>query len=146
MSTKNPPGFNSPNQQPLTELFAEYNILFNQLIPNKSRGIIELSNEQKERLSPIISNLADRMYRKAILLKSGLDFNLLKKNLNTLRNLYETIFIDDFRKYGQNLKNVEGLANNKKRIALNLNKKDIEINNIYRNQKKNSKHNISAYQ
>jgi len=139
MSNKNSPGFNSPNPQPLTELFAEFNVLYNQLIPNKSKWIIKLSNEQKEGLSPIISNLADRIYRKAILLKSGPDFNLLIQNLNKLRNLYQTIFIDDFRK------NVQGLAN-KKRIALNFNEKDIEIKKIYNNKKKNSELNISSYQ
>ncbi len=54
MSKKNSPGFNIHNTQLSTELIAEFNVLYNQLIPNKSKGgIIELSNEQKEVLSPI---------------------------------------------------------------------------------------------
>jgi len=36
------------NPQLSTELIAEFNILYNQLIPNKSKGIKELSNEKKK--------------------------------------------------------------------------------------------------
>ena len=115
------------NPQLSTELIAEFNILYNQLIPNKSKGIKELSNEKKEELSPIISNLATRIYEKAILLKSDPDFNKLKENLYKLYSLYRAIFIEDFRKYGQNLKNVQGVANNKKIIALNLKNKNNKL-------------------
>jgi hypothetical protein len=97
----NPLTFNSPNSQPLTELFAEFNILYNQLIPNKSKGIIKLSNEEKEALSTHIVNLATRIYDEAILLQSGPDFNKLKENLYTLYSLYRAIFIDDFKKLGK---------------------------------------------
>jgi hypothetical protein len=144
MSTKNPPGFNSPNPQLSTELIAEFNVLYNQLIPNKSKGgIIELSNEQKEVLSPIISNLANRIYKKAIMLRSGPEFNTLREKLYSLYSLYMAIFIDKFREYRQNLKNVQGVANNKKRIAINLNKKEKEIRKIYENQIKKKSMNIS---
>jgi len=73
-------------------------------------------------MSKRIANLAKDIYEKAITLKSGPDFISLKNSLTRLYNLYSTIFIDDFRNNGQNLKNVQGIANNKKIIVLNLRK------------------------
>ena len=115
------------SNQNIQSLISEFNVLYKQLIPNKNKGIIELSNEQKEYTSPIISNLATRIYDKAITLKSGPDFIELKDNLNKLYSLYRAIFIDHFREYRQNLKNVQGVANNKKTIALNLREKDNKL-------------------
>jgi hypothetical protein len=75
-------------------------------------------------MSNKIARLAKNIYDKAITISSSKpDFINLKNTLNKLYNLYRAIFIDDFRKYGQNLKNVEGVANNKKRIAVNLREK-----------------------
>jgi hypothetical protein len=103
-------------------LIQQYKLLNAELLPNKTgkTGIIELSNIQKEQVSNRIVKLAEEIYKKAIKLNSGPDFKELKEKLYALYTLYRAIFIDDFRLYGQNLKNVEGVANNKKRIAVNL--------------------------
>ena len=87
-------------------------------------------------MSNRIATLAKNIYDKAITLKSGPDFIALKNSLTHLYNLYRAIFIDDFRKNGQNLKNVQGVANNKKNIALNLREKNQNLKKINNNEQK----------
>ena len=121
-----------PNQNQ-NSLISEFNDLYNELRPNKTgkTGIIKLSNNDKEQVSNRIVNLAKKIYDKAILLKSSPDFIALQESLYKLYDIYRAIFIEEFR---QNISNVEGVANNKKDIALNLMKKDKYLKQIYKNQ------------
>jgi len=113
-------------------LNSEFNILNAELLPNKTgmTGIIELSNDEKEKMSIRIAELAKKIYDKAITLESSRYLNKLVLNLQKLYFIYKKIFIDDFREHGQNLQNVKGVANNKKRIAINLRNKNNELKKI----------------
>ena len=126
------------NNQKNFSLNSEFEQLKKELLPNITgkTGIIQLSNDEKEKMSNRIAELAKKIYDKAITLKSGPDFIKLKNSLNSLYIIYRAIFIDDFRLYGQNLKNVEGVANNKKRIAVNLREKNNKLKQIDINEQK----------
>lgn len=87
-------------------------------------------------MSNRIVKLAEEIYKKAIILKAGPDFTSLKKSLVSLYNLYRAIFIDNFIENGQNLKNVQGVANNKKNIAVKLKEKTNELKKINNNEQK----------
>ena len=92
-----------------------------------------------------IANLAKDIYEKAIIISSSSpDFKKLQENLNTLYNLYKAIFIDEFRKSGQNLKNVQGVANNKKNIAINLKEKNNKLKEMNKNRQKKHTERMSA--
>lgn len=120
---------NNQNIKSTSNLINEYELLNAKLLPNKTgkTGIIQLSNDEKEEMSNRIVKLAEEIYKKAILLKYGPDFTSLKKSLTSLYYIYRVIFIDKFRISGQNLKNVEGVANNKKQIAINLKEKNNKL-------------------
>ena len=115
-------------------LIQKFEQLNKELLPNNTgkTGIKQLSNDEKEEMSKRIANLAKDIYNKAITIpNSRPNFILLKKSLTSLYNLYRAIFIDDFRKNGQNLKNVQGVANNNKlKIALNLREKNNKLTQI----------------
>ena len=120
-------------------LIQKFEQLNKELLPNNTgkTGIIQLNNDEKKEMSTRIANLAKDIYEKAITIKkSGPDFIELKKTLTSLYNLYRTIFIDEFRDYGQNLKNVQGVANNKLQIALNLKEKNNKLTQINKNKQK----------
>lgn len=119
-------------------LINKFKLLNEELFPNKTgkTGIIELNNNQKEEMSNRIVKLAEEIYKKAIILKAGPDFTSLKKSLVSLYNLYRAIFIDNFIENGQNLKNVQGVANNKKNIAVKLKEKTNELKKINNNEQK----------
>ena len=121
-------------------LIQQYKLLNKELLPNNTgkTGIKQLSNDEKEEMSKRIANLAKDIYNKAITIpNSRPNFILLKKSLTSLYNLYRAIFIDDFRKNGQNLKNVQGVANNNKlKIALNLREKNNKLTQINNNEQK----------
>jgi len=87
-------------------------------------------------MSNRIATLAKDIYDKAITLKSGPHFIELKNSLNKLYSLYRVIFIDEFRVSGQKLENVQGVANNKKKIALNLKEKNNKLTKNYNNEQK----------
>ena len=95
-----------------------------------------LSNDEKEKMSNKIAKLAKDIYEKAIVKQSGPDFSELKDSLTSLYYIYRAIFIDDFIKYGENISVVQGVANNKKIIALNLKGKDNKLKQIYNNEQK----------
>lgn len=120
-------------------LIQQYNLLYSELLPNKTgkTGIKKFQSfQEKEEMSNRIAKLAKDIYDKAISLQSGPDFISLKNSLNSLYTLYRAIFIDEFRVYGQNLKNVKGVANNKKNIALNLREKNQNLKKINNNEQK----------
>ena len=120
-------------------LIQKFEQLNKELLPNKNgkTGIKQLSNDEKKEMSTRIANLAKNIYDKAITIKkSGPDFIELKKTLTSLYNLYRAIFIDNFRLYGQNLKNVQGVDNNKLQIALNLREKNNKLKQINNNEQK----------
>ena len=137
--TLNKPTANNVNQyiKSTSNLIKEYELLNAELFPNKTvkTGIIELrNNSQKEQFSKRIVKLAEEIYKKAIKLNSGSDFKELKEKLYALYTLYRAIFIDEYRVNDQNLKNVQGVANNKKNIAVNLRKKTNLLNKINKNE------------
>lgn len=120
-------------------LIQKFEQLNKELLPNKTgkTGIIQLSNDEKEEMSNRIATLAEEIYNKAITISSSSpDFKELIKKLNSLYNLYRAIFIDEFRKSEQNLKNVQGVANNKKIIAINLKEKNNNLKKINNNEQK----------
>jgi hypothetical protein len=127
----------TPQAQNYDLLIHELNKLDNYLIPNKIRGgLIELSNEEKEEISKVISNLAQKIYDKAIHLKGGSEFTRLHQELYKLYDIYWVYFIEKNRQPGQNLKNVKGVANNKMKIALNLQVKENSLKKIVSNGQK----------
>ena len=119
-------------------LIQQYDLLKAELLPNQTgkTGIIQLSNDEKEKMSNKIAKLAKDIYDKAIVLRPSPDFTSLKESLTSLYFIYRAIFIDDFIKYGENINVVQGVANNKKIIALNLREKDNKLQRIYNNEQK----------
>jgi len=110
-------------------LIQQYDLLKAELLPNQTgkTGIIQLSNDEKEKMSNKIAKLAKDIYDKAIVLRPSPDFTSLKESLTSLYFIYRAIFIDDFIKYGENINVVQGVANNKKIIALNLKNKNNKL-------------------
>jgi len=119
-------------------LIQQYDLLKAELLPNQTgkTGIIQLSNDEKEKMSNKIAKLAKDIYDKAIVLRPSPDFTSLKESLTSLYFIYRAIFIDDFIKYGENINVVQGVANNKKIIALNLKEKYNKLQRIYNNEQK----------
>lgn len=122
-------------------LIQQHDLLKAELLPNKTgkTGIIQLSNDEKEKMSNKIAKLAKDIYEKAIILQLGPDFSELKDSLTSLYYIYRAIFIDDFIKYGENISVVQGVANNKRRIALNLKEKDNKLTQIYKKEQQKPK-------
>ena len=101
------------------------------LIPNKRKGVtIPSSNKEKEELSTYLVNLGERIYNEAINPYASVSFREFEYALMTIVSFYKAIFINPFRKPGQNIKNVEEIANNKKNIVKKLDSYEKHIKNI----------------
>jgi hypothetical protein len=129
LNKKSPDNF-TPQTQNYDLLIHELNKLYKKLYINNIRGgLKELSNEEKENISKVISNLAQQIYNKAIHLKGGTEFSYLQQELYKLYDIYRVYFIE----------NVEGVANNKKIIALNLKNKNTALKNIVNKGQKHTR-------
>lgn len=113
------------------ELIYEVKILDKQLILNGKKGItIPSSNEEKEKLSAYLADLGRRIFNELINPQTGVYFKELKHALMSIVSSYKAIFINPFKKPGQNIKNVKEIANNKKNIVRKLDSYEKHIENI----------------
>lgn len=125
------PNKNLQSSNRARELLFKVKILDRQLIPNEKKGIvIPSSNEEKEKLSAYLVDLGGRIFNELINPQTGRYYKKLRYALMSIVASYKAIFINPFRKPGQNIKNVKEIANNKKIIVRKLDSYEQHIANI----------------
>jgi hypothetical protein len=109
-------------------LIREYEQFKQNLMPDKNRGIRQINNTEKQKLSNYIINLATRIYETALKTQDSDKFIYLKNMLHDLREKYLYIFIESHKQNNMQLiNNIQGV-NEEKSVYNNLGRKYEELN------------------